>query len=37
MDEISLLEELCEKYGISQEDDETVDTDDVEGEWSDVE
>lgn len=37
MDKKESLDEICEKYGISQEPDETVDEDDVEGEWSDVE
>lgn len=30
------MDEICKKYGINQETDETVDEDDVEGEWSDV-
>lgn len=30
------VEQLCKKYGISIEEEMTVDEDDVEGEWSDV-
>ena len=36
MEEGSLMEKLCQEYGIIQEDDETVDPEDVEGEWADV-